>query len=467
MNTQRAGVVALVGRPNVGKSTLFNVLTRSRNAIVYDRPGLTRDRQYGQVQTDSNADITLIDTGGLHDILPISTLVDEQIQLAIEEADLIVFVTDAADGVTSLDQQICLELRKSGTDILLGINKIDKVSHRIDIEQTEFYSLGLESVQLSAQTGEGVSSLKQEIESRLPMNHSVEFTSTGLPVAVIGRPNVGKSSLINVLADSHRCVVDGTPGTTRDAVRVVLQQKATTFELIDTAGIRRKGRTNDVVEKFSIVKALDALKYSEVSLLVVDAHEGIVEQDLHLLHYAINAGSAIVLVVNKWDLLGVSEKESCTAEIQRRLRFAPWVSVRFVSALRKTGVTSLFGIVQDLHRRGEFDFTTSYLTEVLEDCVRSHAPPTVGRHAIRLRYAHKIGSHPPQILIHGNQAEKLPASYVRYLENEFRTRLDLAGWPIKLNFRTTTNPFGKRKNKLTLRQQKHRSRLIRHRKSAG
>ena len=467
MNAQRAGVVALVGRPNVGKSTLFNILTRSRNAIVYDRPGLTRDRQYGQIRTDSQADITLIDTGGLHDSLPISALVDEQIQLAIQEADLVVFVTDAADGVTSLDQQICLELRKSGTDILLVINKIDKVSHRFEGDQTEFYRLGLESLQLSAQTGQGLSSLKQEIENRLPTKQTVKSTSNGLPVAVIGRPNVGKSSLINALTDSHRCVVDGKPGTTRDAVRVVLQHKAATFELIDTAGIRRKGRTNDVVEKFSIVKALDALKYSAVSLLVVDANEGIVEQDLHLLEYAINAGSAIVLVVNKWDLLDVAEKESCTAEIQRRLRFAPWVSLRFVSALRKTGVTSLFGIVQDLHRRGEFDFTTSYLTGLLEDFVKAHPPPTVGRHTIRLRYAHKIGSHPPKILIHGNQTEKLPASYVRYLENEFRSKLDLAGWPIQLKFRASTNPFGERKNKLTPRQQKHRNRLIKHRKSVG
>ena len=466
MSEQRAGVVALVGRPNVGKSTLFNALTRRRNAIVYDRPGLTRDRQYGQVLTNSNVDITLIDTGGLHDELPISILIDEQIHLAIEESDLVVFVTDATEGVTAIDQQICMELRKSGTQLLLAVNKIDRVSSRSEIDRSEFLSLGLESCQLSAKNGNGLSALKEEIEKRLPVSEVVQHSSVRLPVAVIGRPNVGKSSLINALANSPRCLVHDAPGTTRDAVRVVIAHEDTTFEFTDTAGIRRKGRTRDVVEKFSIVKALEAMKLSDVSLLVIDASEGIVDQDLHLLEYAINAGSAIILLINKWDLLNASEKEVCIAEVQRRLRFAPWVTVKFISALHRTGIQKLFGFVCELHRAGDFQSTSSSLTKILEDCVRSHSPPTVGRHSIRLRYAHKVGAHPPQILIHGNKTDKLPASYVRYLENEFRSKLDLAGWPVQLKFRSTVNPFGDRKNKLTARQKKHRDRLIKHRKSA-
>lgn len=465
MTEHRVGVVVIVGRPNVGKSTLFNVLTQSRDAIVFDRPGLTRDRQYGQIRSISNADITIIDTGGLYDELAISPLVDEQIRLAIEESDLILFVTDARDGVTSLDEQISTELRKSNRKLLLVVNKIDRVPNRSDA-LSDFARLGLHSVSISATQKVGIRTLGQEICRNVPLRTRVENDSNTLPVAVIGRPNVGKSSLVNAISKSDRCVVFDSPGTTRDTVRVNLEHQGSRFEFADTAGIRKKGRTDDVIEKFSIVKALEALKRSQVSLLVIDAKEGVVEQDLHLVQYAIQAGAAIILVINKWDLLDTSAKEKCTAEVKRRLRFASWISIRFVSARSGVGVDRLPGDVQSLHVKGQFEIPTSELNRTLEDCVKAHYPPTVGRHVIRLRYANKVGSHPPRILIHGNQTENLPASYKRYLENEFRKKLDLDGWPIVLSFRTSVNPFGNLRNKLSTRQQKQRGRLIKHRKSA-
>ena len=466
MTSPRSGVVALVGRPNVGKSTLFNRLCRSRDALVLDRPGLTRDRQYGRARGIADADVTLIDTGGLHDSLTISAAIDNQVMLAVDEADLVVFVVNARESLTTVDFEIADELRKSNTRILLAVNKIDGISAGNEYGVSEFSQLGFNPVfPISSTHGHGVYQLVETLVAQLPVEDtSAERTSESISVAVIGRPNVGKSSLVNALADDNRCLVFDEPGTTRDAVRVRIEKDNQVFDLVDTAGIRRKGKTTDVVEKFSIVKALDALKSCHTALLVIDASEGLVDQDLHLIDYAIDAGTAVTLIANKWDKLDATTRLQCQEQIRRKLRFADWISIKYVSALKKTGLASLFDFVGKLFERGAFEISTHELNEILQQITTGHPPPASNRRLIRLRYAHKVASRPPTILIHGNQTDRLAANYVRYLENEFRRILGLNGWPIVVNFKNSVNPFSGRKNELTLRQQRHRARLVRHRK---
>lgn len=466
MTALRSGVVALVGRPNVGKSILFNRLCRSRDALVLDRPGLTRDRQYGRARGIVDADVTLVDTGGLHDSLTISEAIDDQVMLAVEEADLVVFVVNARESLTTVDFEIADELRKSDTRVLLAVNKIDGISGGNDFGVSEFSQLGFNPVfPISSTHGHGVSQLVESLVAQLPVLAAPsEIASDSISVAVIGRPNVGKSSLVNALADDNRCLVFDEPGTTRDAVRVRIGKDEQVFDFVDTAGIRRKGKTTDVVEKFSIVKALDALKSCPTALLVIDASEGFVEQDLHLIDYAIDAGTAVTLVANKWDKLDSHARLKCQDQIRRKLRFADWISVKYVSALKKTGLGALFELVHVLYDRGAFEVSTHELNEVLKQITTANPPPVAQRRLIRLRYAHRVASRPPTILIHGNQTDRLPANYVRYLENEFRRILGLEGWPIVVNFKKSVNPFSGRKNELTPRQQKHRARLVRHRK---
>ncbi len=468
MTTPRGGVVALVGRPNVGKSTLFNRLCRNRDALVLDRPGLTRDRLYGRARGISEADVTLVDTGGLHDNLTISASIDDQVMLAIEDADLVVFVVNARENLTPVDIEIADELRKSDTEVLLAVNKIDGISDGTEFSVSEFSQLGFASLlPISATNGHGIQQLVEVLVSRLPKRTPItsEVATDSIPIAVIGRPNVGKSSLVNALAEDNRCVVFDEPGTTRDAVRVSIEKDGHTFDFVDTAGIRRKGRTTDVVEKFSIVKALEALRYCHVALLVIDASEGLVDQDLHLIDYAIDAGTAVILVANKWDQLDSSTRSKCREQIRRKIRFADWISVKYVSALNRTGIAPLFGLVKVLHEAGAFEISTHELNAILEQITNAHPPPVEQRRLIRLRYAHKIASRPPTILIHGNQTDRLSTSYVRYLANEFRRRLNLAGWPVVIHFKKSVNPFSGRKNELTSRQKKRRARLIQHRKS--
>ena len=467
MTAPRSGVVALVGRPNVGKSTLFNRLCRNRDALVLDRPGLTRDRQYGRARGIADADVSLIDTGGLHDSLTISTAIDDQVMLAVDEADLVVFLVNARENLTTVDFEIADELRRSDTKVLLAVNKIDGTSAGSEFGVSEFSQLGFNPVlPISSTHGHGVDQLIDTVVAQLPIQDSVqaETAPNSISVAVIGRPNVGKSSLVNALADDNRCLVFDEPGTTRDAVRVRIEKDERVFDFVDTAGIRRKGKTTDVVEKFSIVKALDALRMCHTALLVIDASEGLVEQDLHLIDYAIDAGSAVTLVANKWDKLDSPARLKCQDQIRRRLRFADWIAVKYVSALKKTGIVSLFDLVSVLYERGAFEISTHELNEVLKQITTTNPPPVAQRRLIRLRYAHRVASRPPTILIHGNQTDRLPASYVRYLENEFRRILDLAGWPVVVNFKKSTNPFSGLKNELTSRQRKRRARLVRHRK---
>jgi GTP-binding protein len=459
-------VVALVGRPNVGKSTLFNRLTQRRDALVADEPGLTRDRRYGVADFDG-ARCTLIDTGGLFDPTAVGGLMAQQAAVAIEEADVVLFVVDARAGLTPTDLDIAEQLRKSNRRILLVVNKIDGAAS--DTADAEFSRLGFSPrVQVSAAHGRGMGSLQEALLTLLPPpSESVgdEADESGperMRVAVIGRPNVGKSTLVNRWLGEERQVVFDAPGTTRDAIEIPFDHDVGRFTLIDTAGVRRKGKVEDVVEKFSVVKALAAIDSADVAVVVIDASEGLVEQDLHLLGYAIDRGAGLVIAVNKWDGLPVEQRDRVKVELDRRLEFAPWAPVHRISALHGTGVRGLLEDVRRVYEAGRFEVSTAFLARVLTEAVEAHQPPTVRGRRIKLRFAHKAAGHPPTIVVHGNQTSSVPDSYTRYLENRFRSALNLVGMPVRIVYKTGANPFAGRRNELTPRQQASRKRLMRH-----
>jgi len=459
-------VVALVGRPNVGKSTIFNRLCGTRDALVADLPGLTRDRRYGRASLAGRT-LTLVDTGGLtHETGGVYEQMSNQAMLAIGEADVAVFVTDAREGLTAGDWDIAGDLRKRGKAVVVAANKIDGVP---STAVHEFAALGFaDCCPVSAAHGRGMAELADTVAKHLPETRiEYEADLPGIGVAVVGRPNVGKSTLINRLLGEERQVVDSNPGTTRDAIGIPFGD----YLLIDTAGVRRRGRVESgprmqrTVEKFSIVKTLAALERAEVAVVVVDATEGVVEQDLHILDYAIDRGAGIVLAVNKWDGLDKDEKGRARASVERRMAFAPWIRLRYISALHGRGVRSLLGTVSDVYRAGEFDVPTGELNRILAEATTDHPPPMVQGRAIKLRYAHKGGDHPPTVVVHGNRTEALPDSYRRYLVNRYRDELGLVGVPVRLETRTTRNPYEHRRNELTRRQIKRRRRVIRHRLS--
>jgi len=460
-----ARVVALVGRPNVGKSTLFNRLTRRRDALVADVPGLTRDRRYG-VADLGEADCTLIDTGGLFDSSDVGALMARQARSAIDEADLVVFVVDARAGLTPTDLDIAQQLRRSDRAVLVAVNKIDGVE--ADAAAAEFARLGFATqISISAAHGRGIQLLQAAIRDALPAAPPATASSGAdarIRVAVIGRPNVGKSTLINRWLGEERQIVFDSPGTTRDSIEIPFDHDAGRFTLIDTAGVRRKGKVDDVVEKFSVVKALAAIDSADVAVLVIDASEGLVEQDLHLFGHAIDRGAGVVLAVNKWDGLSNDTRERVRNELARRLDFAPWAPVHRISALHGTGVRGLLEDVARVYAAGRFDVTTAFLARTLTEAVEQHAPPTVRGRRIKLRFAHKIAGHPPTIVVHGNQTESVPDSYTRYLENRFRDALHLVGMPVRIVYKTGTNPYAGRRNTLTPRQQARRKRVMRHAK---
>lgn len=458
--------VALVGRPNVGKSTLFNRLTGARDALVANFPGLTRDRKYGRALIGERP-VMLIDTGGLlgDDDSPVNSLMQEQVSQALTESDLVLFLVDAQDGLLPDDERIARDLRRRGLPLLLVINKIDgRVPEQV---AAEFAKLGFPiQVQITATHGRGLASLSQALEETLPrvpdvpLDEVTQDSSDAIRVAIIGRPNVGKSTLVNRLVGEERQVVFDEPGTTRDSVEVPFSRDAHDYLLIDTAGVRRRGKVNDMVEKFSVVKTLQALSSAQVAVLVIDASEGLVDQDLHLLSFAMDAGTGLIVAVNKWDGLDGERKRQTKALLERKLAFAPWLPQRTISALHGTGVGHLLEDVRKVHKAGAFDVATSVLTQILIEAVAQHQPPAPRGRMIKLRFAHPAGSHPPTIRIHGNQTQELPASYVRYLENVYRDTLKLIGTPVKIEFARSSNPYAGRKNELTPRQEKRREKMI-------
>ena len=457
-------VIALVGRPNVGKSTLFNRLTRSRDALVADQPGLTRDRQYGLGRLGSRPYL-VVDTGGISGEKDgVEVLMDRQVRLAIEEADHVFYLVDAREGLAGADEQIAAELRKTGKPITVVANKSESLDK--DVAAAEFHALGLgEPVAVSAAHGRGVKPLVNQVLDTLPpADEAPEEEGRGIQIAVVGRPNVGKSTLINRLLGEERLVAFDKPGTTRDSIRVPFEHEGRSYTLIDTAGVRRRARINEAIEKFSIIKTLQAMEAANVVLLVLDAHQGISEQDATLAGHVVDSGRALVVVINKWDGLQSDERERIKSELERKLPFLSFAEVMFISALHGTGVGHLMEAVDAAYRAAVADLKTSDLTAILEQAVMEHQPPLVRGRRIKLRYAHQGGKNPPIIVIHGNQTDAVPASYQRYLVNRFRKAFKLWGTPVRIEFRTGDNPFKGRRNKLTPRQQHKRRRLMKHAK---
>lgn len=454
-------VLALIGRPNVGKSTLFNQITKSRNALVADIPGLTRDRQYGDA-TFENKSFIVVDTGGIGESEGgIDAYMAEQSKTAIEEADIILFVVDARAGLLASDEQISRDLRALGKKVHLVANKVDGVHAEAAV--SEFYKLGFgEPHHVAASHGRGVQQLLEDVLIDLPEDVPLDEQEhiKGLRLAIIGRPNVGKSTLVNRLLGEERVVVYDMPGTTRDSIYIPYERQGRQYTLIDTAGVRRRGRVNEMIEKFSVVKTLQAIKDAHVVVVVLDAREGIVEQDLHLLGFALEAGRAVVIAINKWDGMTDYDRGQVKEAVERRFDFIPWAKVHLISALHGTGVGDLYPSIHRAYDSAMTKIPTPKLTKILEDAVEQHQPPMVGGRRIKLRYAHMGGLNPPLIVIHGNQTDKVSADYRRYLENVFRKVFKLEGTPIQIEFKAGVNPFEGRRNQVDERVADRKRRFV-------
>lgn len=471
-------VVALVGRPNVGKSTLFNRLTNTRDALVADYPGLTRDRKYGQAKFEKRQFI-VVDTGGITgDEEGIDAEMAQQSMLAIEEADVVLFLVDARAGMLPADQGIADHLRRINKKVFVVANKVDGIDG--DSESAEFYSLGLGDIkQIAAAHGRGVSQLLQDalkpLESDFPDMEIVDeepeeeedaetqrqrLQELPIKLAIVGKPNVGKSTLTNRILGEERVVVFDMPGTTRDSVYIPMERDEREYILIDTAGVRKRKKISEAVEKFSIVKTLQAIEEANVVLLVIDAREGITDQDLSLLGFVLNSGRSLVVAVNKWDGLSTDVKDDIKREMDRRLGFIDFARIHFISALHGSGVGNLFESVQEAYMSATKRINTALLTQIMEMAQDDHQPPLVRGRRVKMKYAHAGGYNPPVIVIHGNQVDDLPSSYKRFLMNYFRKALEIMGTPIKIEFREGNNPFEGKKANLTLAQQRKRRRMM-------
>jgi GTP-binding protein len=455
--------VALVGRTNVGKSTLFNQLTGSRDALVADFPGLTRDRRYGFGKRDGRS-FVVVDTGGLGDgVSDTAALAALQTEIAVDEADAIVFVVDYKDGLTAADERVAEQLRTANKPVTVAVNKSEGMGP--ELAEAEFHSLGLGApVSIAALHGRRLAELMTRVLGPFDEADAGEIDESlrGPHVAVVGRPNVGKSTLINRLLGSARLVTSPEPGTTRDSVLVPCERNDKNFVLVDTAGIRRRARVNEMIEKFSIVQSLRAIENAGVVILLVDAREGITDQDLHLIGLILERGRAITIGVNKWDNLDSAHRRQVDAQIDRKLDFVAFARISHISALYGSGIDDVIGAALDAYEAAGREFSTPRLNEILERAMVAHAPPIVAGRRTRLRYAHQGGRHPPIIVIHGNRAERLPSHYRRYLTNVFRRALKLEGAALRLEFRTGDNPYAGKRNTLTRRQIKRRQRVIKH-----
>ncbi|CRH30363.1 ribosome biogenesis GTPase Der [Pantoea ananatis] len=487
-------VVALVGRPNVGKSTLFNRLTRTRDALVADFPGLTRDRKYGRAEVEGR-EFIVIDTGGIDGTEDgVETRMAEQSLLAIEEADVVLFMVDARAGMMAADQQIAKHLRSRQKATFLVANKTDGLDP--DQAVVDFYSLGLGEIHaIAASHGRGVTSLLET--ALLPWMEKVDpvevteedeneaywaalaaeengeeeeeeddFDPTTLPIklAIVGRPNVGKSTLTNRILGEDRVVVYDMPGTTRDSIYIPMERDGREYVLIDTAGVRKRGKITDTVEKFSVIKTLQAIEDANVVMLVIDARAGISDQDLSLLGFILNSGRSLVIVVNKWDGLSQEVRDEVKETLDFRLGFIDFARVHFISALHGSGVGNLFESVTEAYDCSTKRVNTSLLTRIMNMAAEDHQPPLVRGRRVKLKYAHAGGYNPPIVVIHGNQVKDLPDSYKRYLMNYFRRSLNVMGTPIRIQFKEGENPYEGKRNLLTPTQQRKRKRLMTHMK---
>ncbi len=459
-------VIALVGRPNVGKSTLFNYLTRTRDALVADYPGLTRDRKYGRVKRGEKAYL-LVDTGGItDDVDGIDSVAKRQVKIALEEADVVLFLVDVREGMNSADQAITDMLRKLDKPVILVANKIDGIN--ADIATAEFHRLGIgEPVSIAAAHGRGVNDLLQRVSALLPEEEEPteeELQDQGVAIAIVGRPNVGKSTLVNRLLGEERVVVFDEAGTTRDSVYIPFERDGKKYTLIDTAGMRRRAKVTLVVEKFSIIKALQSVEKANVVIYLIDASEGITDQDQHLLGMVLDAGRALIIGFNKWDGLTQDQRELIKRQTDVKLPFLSFAEKHSISALHGSGVGKLFDVVHKLYDAAMVDMSTSVLTQILKDAMAAHQPPQVHGRRVKLKHAHQGGRNPPIIVVHGNQTESLPDAYERYLINYYRQKLKLEGTPIRIVFKSPKNPFKEIKNKLSDRQLFKKKRLMEHNK---
>ncbi|MDD5579815.1 MAG: ribosome biogenesis GTPase Der [Methylobacter sp.] len=455
-------VIALVGRPNVGKSTLFNYLTRSREALVADFPGLTRDRQYGRVKHGDRACL-VVDTGGIaDDAKGIESFARKQVQVALDEADIVFFMVDGREGLSASDKVIADTLRKLNKPVVLVINKVDGID--ANVASSDFYSLALgEPVQIAASHGRGIPELLARVNPLLPPADEVaDEKHSGINIAIVGRPNVGKSTLINRLLGEERVIVFDEPGTTRDSIYIPFERNGKLFTLVDTAGMRRRSKVSEAIEKFSVIKTLQAIEKSNVVIYLIDASEGITDQDAHLLGLVLEAGRALIIGLNKWDGLTIEQKETINRQLDVKLSFLDFAEKHPISALHGSGVGKLFDVVQKLYESAMLDMSTPVLTRILKEATDAHQPPLVNNRRIKLKYAHQGGRNPPIVIIHGVQTDALPNSYKRYLINYYRDKLGLSGTPIRLEFKSPVNPFHGQKNKLTERQLQKRKRLVKH-----
>jgi len=438
-------VIALVGRPNVGKSTLFNRLTRSRDALVHDVPGVTRDRHYGEGRSGGHAFIA-IDTGGFEPAAEgdIYAEMARQAELAIAEADAVIFVVDARAGLAPADRRIAERLRRARAPVHVAANKAEGMQR--DTAEAEFHELGLGApAAISGAHGEGVRELLEAVLERFPEDSGDEERDEGHPrIAVVGRPNVGKSTLVNALVGEQRVIAFDKPGTTRDPIEVPFERAGRRYTLIDTAGLRRRGRTGEPVEFFSIVKALQAIEAANVAILVLDAAGGVTEQDAHVAGYILERGRAVVIAVNKWDAADAEARARMKSELAWKLGFLGFAQSHFVSAREGKGLGPLMRSVDAAYGAAMAKLPTPKLTRAMIAAVERQAPPRTGAVRPKLRYAHQGGMNPPRIIVHGNALDRVPASYKRYLEGYFRDAFGLAGTPLAIEFRTGRNPYARK-----------------------
>ena len=433
-------VIALVGRPNVGKSTLFNVLTGTRDAIVADVPGLTRDRQYGFGRLGPVPYI-VIDTGGLvENPSGIEAQMRAQTERAVREADRLIFIADARGGLTPRDQYVARELRRAGKPVTLALNKAEGLD--ADVVSADFHALGFGvPIAISASHAEGCEELMRHVLAGLEAYPPAEQDSQAIRIAIIGRPNVGKSTLVNRLLGEERVIASEEPGTTRDSILIPFERDGRKFLLIDTAGLRRRSRVEDVVERASVAKTLQAIDEAHVVILVLDAHDSVAEQDASVLGLALARGRALIIAVNKWDGIAPEQREQIHRQLALKLDFVPFAPLHFISARHGTGVGELMHATVRAYEAAMRTLPTRELTRTLEQALMAHQPPLVRGRRIKLRYAHQGGRNPPRIVIHGNQTAAVPEAYTRYLANVFRKSYDLYATPVFIEYRTDVNPY--------------------------
>ncbi len=442
-------VIALVGRPNVGKSTLFNRLTRSRAALVADYPGLTRDRHYGEGRMGDRP-FLVIDTGGFEPVVKEGVMQEmaKQTKQAVAEADVVIFIVDGRQGITPHDKAITDYLRKSGRPVILAVNKAEGMKYSAVV--ADFYELGLgDPLVISSAHGDGVHTLLDEALNTVPLSpaETEDETESGqkhIKLAIVGRPNVGKSTMINALLGEERVIAFDLPGTTRDAIEIPFERDGKQYTLVDTAGLRKRGKVFQAIEKFSVVKTLQAISEANVVLLLLDAQQDISEQDAHIAGFVLESGRALVVGINKWDGLDQDKRKEVKSEVERKLHFLSFAKFHYVSALKSTGISALMRSIDSAYAAAMAKLSTPRLTRVLEEAIEHQQPPRKqGGTRPKMRYAHQGGQNPPIIVIHGNSLDAISDDYKRYLEKHFRDAFSLTGTPLRIELRSGKNPFAK------------------------